>query len=59
MCAEIRGKPPAECKEWFRLHNEKRKAALASEKMLHKAAQERAKLELKAVLKGEATEGKA
>jgi hypothetical protein len=47
MAAEIRGKAPAECKEWFIQHKAERKIKLAREKADHKAAADRAKLELK------------
>ena len=58
MAAEIRGKAPPECKEWFVKHVAERKIKLAAEKVEHKAASVRAKAELKAKRAAEVSEGK-
>jgi hypothetical protein len=55
MARMITGNAPAECKEWYRLHKEQRKIKLTQEKAEHKVRTDKAKLELKAVLKGEST----
>ena len=57
MAAEIRGKAPPECKEWFVKHVAEREI-LAAEKVEHKAASVRAKAELKAKRAAEVSEGK-
>ena len=59
MAAEIRGKAPPECKEWYIAHKAERKIKLAAEKVEHKLANDKAKLELKAKRAAEISEGKA
>ena len=58
MAAEIRGKAPPECKEWFVAHKAERKIKLAAEKLEYKLASDKAKLELKAKRAAEVSEGK-
>jgi hypothetical protein len=52
MAHMITGTAPPECREWFAAHRAERKIKLAQEKADHKAASDKAKLELKARLKG-------
>jgi hypothetical protein len=51
MARTITGTAPKECKEWYTQHKEARKAKLAMEKADHKAASDKAKLELKLLMK--------
>ena len=47
MAKDIQGTAPAECKEWYKMHMLTRKTQLAAVKSDQKAAEERAKMELK------------
>ena len=51
MARTITGTAPAECKEWYTAHKAARKAKLTQEKVEHKAASDKAKLDLKLLMK--------
>jgi hypothetical protein len=56
LVVRFQGKAPTECKAWYVEHKAQRKVTLAAEKAEHKAAAEKAKAELKAMLALEAKE---
>ena len=53
MAHTITGPPPASCREWLKSHKEERKTKLAREKLIQKAASDRAKADLKEAIKAE------
>ena len=58
MAHTITGPPPASCRDWLKSHKEERKVKLTREKLQQKAASDRAKLELKELIKADNAESK-
>ena len=53
MAHMITGPPPANCRDWLKAHKEERKVKLARGKVQQKAASDKAKLDLKELIKAE------